>query len=480
MSIRNLLWFRQDLRLQDNPALIAAASSGTVLPIYILDDVNAGNWKAGAASRWWLLHSLEALDKALGHRLWVFSGDPLILIPQLVQAQNISGIFWNRCYEPWRIRRDSKLKASLEQSGLEVKSYNGSLLWEPWQNLKGDGTPYRVFTPFYKGSRAKGVEISHFLSKKPALNLALCDQPKEKLDSLNLLPLIPWYSGFPQYFTPGEAGAEDKLERFVQAGLSNYKEGRNFPALESVSRLSPHLHFGEISVHRVWEAATNAGRMNVQESNAEYFQRELVWREFSYSLLFHFPTLTEQNLNPRFNEFPWLKDQHLLQSWQRGETGYPLVDAGMRELWTTGYMHNRVRMVVGSFLVKNLLLHWREGANWFWDCLLDADLPNNTLSWQWVAGCGADAAPYFRIFNPVTQSRKFSAEAYIRQNVPELAKLPDEWIHEPATAPTDVLNTADVVPGKNYPLPVVDLRVSRERALEAYASLKDQQPEQKR
>ena len=469
----NIMWFRQDLRLQDNPALIAAAKSGSTLPIYILDDVNAGDWKMGAASRWWLHHSLAALDEALNHRLWVFSGDPLTLIPQLVQAKQVSAIFWNRCYEPWRMDRDRKLKASLQQNGIKVNSSNGSVLWEPWQNLKADDTPYRVFTPFYRNACIQGVDTRQVINSKPPLSLVSCHQPENKLESLNLLPKVPWYADFPQHFTPGEAGAEKKLEDFVTAGLGNYRQGRNYPALECVSQLSPHLHFGEISVHRVWDAAAGAGNMHAREKEAEYFQRELVWREFSYSLLYHFPDLTRNSLNSRFDDFPWQRSDELLQCWQRGKTGYPLVDAGMRELWTTGYMHNRVRMVVGSFLVKNLMQHWLDGARWFWDCLLDADLPNNTCSWQWVAGCGADAAPYFRIFNPITQSRKFAAEPYIRRHVPELAELPDSWIHEPSAAPAQELNAAGVTLGKDYPLPVVELKTSRENALAAYASLRD-------
>lgn len=474
MTAINIIWFRQDLRLLDNPALVAAAKNGSVLPIYILDDENSGNWKMGAASRWWLHQSLTELDKALDHKLWVFAGDPKQILPELVQSQNAEGVYWNRCYEPWRTERDERIKSQLEESGTKAINFNGSLLWESWQNLKADGTPYKVFTPFYRNGIANGVDTDAVVAECPSLNLANCEQGSDKLAALNLMPSIPWYSGFTEYFQPGESGAAEKLERFIDAGISNYKAGRDYPALENVSRLSPHLHFGEISPHRVWNAAESAAQFNAAGAQAEHFQRELAWREFSYSLLYHFPTLTEENLNPRFNEFPWHEDDALLQQWQRGETGYPLVDAGMRELWTTGYMHNRVRMVVGSFLVKNLLQHWHAGARWFWDCLLDADLPNNTCSWQWVAGCGADAAPYFRVFNPITQSQKFEAEAYIRRYVPELAKLPDRYIHEPATAPSAELAAADIELGKTYPHPNVDLKVSRQRALDAYQTIKSE------
>ena len=286
------------------------------------------------------------------------------------------------------------------------------------------------------------------------------------------MPAVEWHSSFAEVFTPGEAGAEQQLARFLEHGMSNYQQGRDFPALESVSRLSPHIHFGEIAPHRIYKDSLEFGRLKGVESESEHFGRELVWREFSYSLLHYFPSLTENNMNRNFDHFPWQKDESLLRCWQTGQTGYPLVDAGMRELWQTGYMHNRVRMIVGSFLVKNLLQDWREGARWFWDCLLDADLANNTASWQWVAGCGADAAPYFRIFNPISQSEKFKAAPYIRRFVPELAQLDDKHIHEPSAAPVLIPAAAGVKLGENYPKPVVGLKASREKALEAYQQLK--------
>lgn len=468
-----LLWFRQDLRLQDNPALQAAARPGAVLPVYILDDSNSGDWAMGAASRWWLHNSLSRLSEQLNNRLIVLSGDPLKIIPQLMHAHGIEAAYWNRCYEPWRIKRDSKLKKLLEDSGKQVHSFNGSLLWEPWTRLKSDGEPYKVFTPFYKNAVAIGVELESILGVKPALRIADAEVHDTSIDRLKLMPDITWYEGFEAVFTPGESGAWEKMERFIEKGIYNYRQGRDYPAMENVSRISPHLHFGEIAPHRIWQLADVAGHRNGCEAQAEYFQRELAWREFSYSLLYHFPTLTKENMNPRFDDFPWLEDRELLRQWQRGMTGYPLVDAGMRELWTTGYMHNRVRMVVGSFLVKNLMQHWIHGARWFWDCLLDADLPNNTCSWQWVAGCGADAAPYFRVFNPITQSQKFGAEDYIRRHLPELAALPDKYIHEPYTAPESELAAAGIKLGVDYPAPIVDLRASRERALDAYKSLKE-------
>ncbi len=471
MSNTILVWFRQDLRLRDNPALHAAASKGTVLPVYILDDVHAGDAAMGAASRWWLHHSLQSLDKSLGGKLQVFAGDPLQLIPRLMAESGADAIHWNRCYEPWQIKRDGELKQRLKEDGAEVFSHNGLLIWEPWTNLKKDETPYKVFTPFYRNGLSLGVDNSQLCDMPAELHLADCKQSPDKIDALELLPSIPWYEGFTEHFTPGESGAEQKLDKFLCDGIADYKQGRDYPAMEKVSRLSPHLHFGEISPQRVWQQAHEAGMHSSVETQAEHFQRELAWREFSYSLLYHFPTLTEDNMNSRFDSFPWMEDAALLNIWQKGETGYPLVDAGMRELWTTGYMHNRVRMVVGSFLVKNLMQHWQQGAKWFWDCLLDADLANNTCSWQWVAGCGADAAPYFRIFNPLTQSEKFEAAAYIKRYVPELAKLPDKLVHNPSNAPQQELEAAGIRLGKDYPEPVVDLKESRERALAAYKTL---------
>lgn len=468
----SLMWFRQDLRIRDNPALSAAANSGPVLPVYILDDTNSAPWQIGAASRWWLQQSLSALNAQLTDRLMILRGDPRKLIPSLAADYGIKKIFWNRCYEPWRSKRDSELKQTLKNSGLIVTSSNASLLIEPWLNLKDDGTPYKVFTPFYKKAMSNGINLEPILSAEPTPEFISAKLAGNRLDALDLLPATDWHSDFAEVFTPGEAGAEQQLARFLEHGISNYKQGRDFPALESVSRLSPHIHFGEIAPHRIYKESLELGKLRGVESESEHFGRELIWREFSYSLLHYFPSLTKRNMNRSFDDFPWHTDESLLRAWQTGQTGYPLVDAGMRELWQTGYMHNRVRMIVGSFLVKNLLQDWREGARWFWDCLLDADLANNTSSWQWVAGCGADAAPYFRIFNPISQSDKFKAAPYIRRFVPELGQLDDKHIHEPAAAPDLILAAAGVRLGDNYPEPIVKLKASREKALEAYQQLK--------
>ncbi len=468
------MWFRQDLRLADNPALRAACAQGKVLPLYIVDDTHAGDWQPGEASNWWLHQSLAALDEALHNKLWLVKGDPLEVIPRLMTEHRAAAVCWNRCYEPWQVKRDKELKQQLQEAGLEATSHGGSLLWEPWNTLKADGTPYRVFTPFYRNAVQQLPPPPAPQGRPDSLNLVDCTQGPDKLAQLQLLPAVTWYQGLTEHWQPGESGAKDKLERFLKSGLQRYKQGRDFPSEESVSRLSPHLHFGEISPRQLWYAADRAGIEQGCEEHSAHFQRELGWREFSVSLLYHFPQLTHSNMNAQFDAFPWQRDNTLLQRWQRGETGYPLVDAGMRELWQTGYMHNRVRMVVGSFLVKNLRHHWLDGARWFWDCLLDADLANNTCSWQWVAGCGADAAPYFRIFNPVTQSAKFDPQAeYIRRYVPELAALPDRYIHDPASAPVQELEAAGIKPGRHYPAPLVDLRASREEALAAYRALRE-------
>ncbi len=471
-------WFRQDLRLTDNPGLCAAAAAGSVLPLYILDDVNSGDWAMGSASRWWLHHSLCALNASLGGRLLVLRGDPLHLLPALAQEVGATAVHWNRCYEPWRIARDKALKEALQESGVAAHSHNGALLWEPWQVRKSDGTPYQVFTPYYRRGCLGSTPPRPPLPAPAALALhAHPDAGQAGIDALALLPQIPWDRTMRATWHIGESAALQRLQAYLAEGLAGYKEGRNFPQRPNVSRLSPHLHFGELSPHQVWHAAQHAGIEQGVGEDLDCFQSELGWREFSHALLYDHPTLSETPLQRRFAHFPWQDDPALLRAWQRGQTGYPLVDAGMRELWQTGYMHNRVRMVVGSFLVKNLLTHWRHGEDWFWDCLVDADLAANSASWQWIAGCGADAAPYFRVFNPVTQSERFDPEGmYIRRHVPELAALPDKYLHDPASAPRQVLAVAGVTLGITYPHPVVDLKASRERALAAFKQLQDTTP----
>ena len=465
-------WFRQDLRITDNPSLETAAEFDAVLPIYILDDENSQEFKMGSASRWWLHNSLQSLNESLDGKLSIYSQNPEIVIQELLKKYEVKAVFWNRCYEPWRIDRDIDIKAYLDDKNIENKSFNSHLLWEPWEISKDDGTPYRVFTPYYKKG-CLNAEEPRLPSKNLKIDTIFYDQDCEQIDTLDLLPRINWYSQIQEAWKPGEEGAQKRLDQFLEQGLLDYKEGRNFPFKENVSRLSPHLHFGEISPNEVWYQAKTKESVSGIQKSLEHFLSELGWREFSYYLLYHFPSLPKQNFQAKFNKFPWIKNESFLESWQKGETGYPIVDAGMRELWQTGYMHNRLRMVVGSFLVKNLLIDWREGEDWFWDCLVDADLASNSAGWQWVAGSGADAAPYFRIFNPVTQGLKFDPEGeYTKKYVPELKLLPNKFLFSPWEAPKEILEKAGIELGKDYPEPIVDLKYSRELALEAFGKTK--------
>lgn len=467
-----IVWFRQDLRLADNPALHAAAKSGApILPVYVLDDVNTDEFAMGAASRWWLHHSLAALKESLSGGLVFLQGDAKTILPALAQDSGATHIYWNRCYEPWRIARDTALKSTLQGKDITVRSFNGSLLFEPTDVLKADRTPYKVFTPFYrKGCLGSASPPREPLNRCTDLNIFAGPQGEELAD-LRLLPSISWDKEIASLWQPGEAGAMTRMRDFLADGIGNYKEGRNRPDLENVSRLSPHLHFGELSPNQVWYSAKENGSKNSKD--LEHFLSELGWREFSYNLLYHFPNLPRENLQRKFNRFPWHDDADALAHWQEGQTGVPIVDAGMRELWRTGYMHNRVRMIVGSYLVKNLLIDWRHGEAWFRDTLLDWDLASNSASWQWIAGCGADAAPYFRIFNPVLQGKKFDPNGdYVRKYVPELENVPDRFLHNPWEAPDAVLAEVGIALGTDYPNPIVDLKESRNRALAAFSELK--------
>lgn len=456
-------WFRQDLRLNDNPALSYAATQGCVLPIYILDDDKAGDDAMGSVSRVWLHHALQDLNQCLDGKLSFYKGNPSIILPQLIKQYKVQAITWNRCYEPWRIREDQEM----HKLDVETRSFNSALLWEPGEVVKKDGSFYKVFTPFYDASCCAAPEPRVPLTKPKQLDL-FHDQASLALDQLQLLPKIRWDKKITNSWHIGESHAHQQLQDFVQEGIQDYKEGRNFPARPCVSRLSPYLHFGHISPNQIWYTLRSLG----SNSDINYFCRELVWREFSYHLLYQYPELPKKNLQHKFNQFPWRHDSRVLTAWKEGRTGFPIVDAGMRELWQTGYMHNRVRMIVASFLVKNLLIDWRLGAQWFWDCLVDADLANNSMNWQWVAGCGVDAAPYFRIFNPTTQGQKFDPNGiYIRQFVPELKNLPDHYLFQPEKAPKQILAEAGIVLGEHYPYPIVDLAASRVRALEIFASL---------
>ncbi|MBN8522235.1 MAG: deoxyribodipyrimidine photo-lyase [Alphaproteobacteria bacterium] len=470
-----IVWLRQDLRLSDNPALSEAVKTGVpIIPVYILDDVHAGEWKMGGASRVWLHHSLSSLNTSLNGKLQVATGPADRVLTDLIALTGAKGVYWNRCYEPWRVTRDTQIKKMLETAGTETKSFNGSLLWEPWDVLKDDGTPYRVFTPFFRKGCLSKAEPRTPIPAPVSISFYSDKDTRATIDSLNLRPRKPAWD---QDMTPwdiGETAAQKRLHAFLETGLKNYKEGRNIPAGHNVSRLSPHIHFGEISPHQSWHAAKQFGIAHGLEKDLDHFLSELGWREFSHSLLYNFPTLPRKNFQPRFDSFPWQDNAEYLTHWQQGQTGYPIVDAGMRELYQTGYMHNRVRMIVGSFLVKNLLLHWHHGEDWFWDTLYDADLANNSASWQWIAGSGADAAPYFRIFNPVTQGEKFDPEGtYVRQYVPELASLPMKYLHQPWEAPPLVLSAAGITLGKNYPHPLVDHSKARDIALKAFEQTKN-------
>jgi deoxyribodipyrimidine photo-lyase len=476
-----LLWLRQDLRLADNPALAAARQRGEpVIPVFIWAPEEEGEWPPGGASRWWLHHSLRALAAdlhALGARLVLRRGPTEPALRALLQETGAQAVYWNRRYEPAIVKRDTQLKGALKGAGITVESFNAALLHEPWQIQNKAGKPFQVFTPFWRHCltlpepEAPLAAPSHWPSpaRWPA-SLSLAD--------LALEPVIDWAGGLREAWQPGAAGAAAQLDRFVRAAFADYPEHRNRPDLVGTSRLSPHLHFGEISPRQIWHALRQAAPGSGKSAATggwrdSQFLAEVGWREFAHHLLYHFPHTPTEPLRAEFARFPWQPNADWLKAWQRGQTGVPLVDAGMRELWTTGWMHNRVRMVVASFLVKNLLLPWTDGARWFWDTLVDADLAQNTLGWQWTAGCGADAAPYFRVFNPVSQGAKFDPEGrYVRRWVPELAGLPAAWIHQPWAAPAAELARANVRLGRTYPAPLVSLGISREVALAAYARMR--------
>ncbi len=478
-SPSTIVWFRQDLRLGDNPAFYNAVAKGNpIVPLYIWVPEEEGVWPPGGASCVWLHHALTKLEHKLSQRncrLIIRKGGSLSQLQEVLNESNANAIYWNRRYEPYALERDKKVKSYFQNLGLDVRSFNASLLYEPWEIKNQSGHCYKVFTPYYKA-----------LNTMPSPDIPLnCLQripaPKQWPDSLSieqlgLLAKITWYEGILEHWTPGEDGAYQRFLDYCKQGVEAYDEERNFPARANTSRLSPHLHFGEISPRHIWHTLhqqLKKSNNNTFRTNVMSFLRELIWREFSYHLLYHFPETTENPLRSEFENFPWRNDPAALKAWQQGKTGYPLVDAGMRELWHTGWMHNRVRMVAASFLVKHLLIHWHEGARWFWDTLVDADLANNTMGWQWTAGCGADAAPYFRIFNPITQSEKFdSSGEYIRRWVPEIAQLPNKWIHKPWLAPQHILTEADIKIGSNYPFPIVDHSVARQRALDAYEVIK--------
>jgi len=450
-----IAWFRRDLRLADNPALSAAcARSRRVVLLYVHAPDEEGDWPPGAASRWWLHRSLARLSEALRGRraeLHLRRGPSLEALLSVARATGADSVYWNRLYEPALAARDEQVAAGLRAAGLAAESCNAAMLVEPGSVRTREGKPYRVFTPYWRACAPLLDEQPRPLPP-PRISCARLADPGPSLEDLQLRPAIRWDAGLEAAWTPGEAGALARLDAFCESALAGYAESRDRPDQEGTSRLSPHLHFGEIGPRQCLAAARNAlaGRAD-RQSGYDAFVRELGWREFAHHVLHHFPHTTTTPMDARFAGFTWDPDARLLEAWQRGRTGYPLVDAGMHELWTTGWMHNRVRMVTASLLTKNLRQPWLEGARWFWDTLVDADLANNTLGWQWVAGCGADAAPYFRVFNPELQSARHDpAGAYRRR-----------WLPERESAPV---------------APVVDFRDSRAAALAAYSRLGRQQP----
>jgi len=473
-----IVWFRHDLRLADNRALVrAVADGGPIVPVYVLDDDTPGVWRAGGASRWWLHHSLASLSadlETIGSRLILRRGPAIAVLTKLAAECGATAVHASRAYQPWAGKLEADLKARLEQDGVAFRRFAGSLLFEPEAVRTKSGEPFKVYTPFWRAATAE-IEIA---KPQPAPKRLLPPAKWPNSDYLGAWRLLPskpdWAAGFRSEWTPGAKGAQERLDAFLKSALGGYAEGRNRPDLPSTSRLSPHLAFGEISPAAVWHAASAFAHDNpALDKGLEVFRKELVWREFAYHLLTHWPSLPEAPFRPEFAKFPWADAADRLAAWQLGRTGYPIVDAGMRELWHTGYMHNRVRMIVASFLIKHLLIPWQAGEAWFWDTLVDADLASNAASWQWVAGCGADAAPYFRIFNPIKQGETFDPEgAYVRRWVPELAKLPDALIHQPWAATDLERRAAGITLGSNYPAPIVDHAIARDRAMEAFKSLK--------
>jgi deoxyribodipyrimidine photo-lyase len=481
-----VVWFRRDLRITDNPALLEASRRGDVVPLFILDEDGRGDAATserlpadngagrplGGASRWWLHHSLSALGAGLGGLL-LLRGRSAQVLSDVIAATNATAVYWNRSYEPLAVRHDTALKTAVSERGVEARSFIGNVLNEPWEVTGISGKPYEVFSPYWRACRAR--PLADPLPAPTGLRLARLPRGGERLADWKLLPERPnWAAGWEPIWQPGEAGAQRQLAAFLANGLRGYSTLRDRPDLSHTSRLSPHLHWGEISPRQV--AAATSRRVDSEPAlgpDGDKLLSEIGWREFAIQLLFHHPLLAERNWRPAFDAYPWRDDPEAWDAWRCGRTGYPMVDAGMRELWQTGWMHNRARMIVASFLVKHLRLHWQRGEAWFWDTLVDADLANNANGWQWVAGSGADAAPYFRIFNPVTQGRKFDPDgAYVRRWCPELARLPAAFIHAPFEAPAGVLAAAGVVLGTTYPKPIVDHARARAAALAGYEAVR--------
>jgi len=448
-----------DLRIEQNPAVSGASKCDRLLAVYQYDQEREN---LGAASRWWLHHSLHSLKNDYhkkGADLYLGQGDLLTSLPMLAKKVGATHVFWNWRWDPTYFDLLEKLQKALERAGIEVVTSNGSYLLDPRTLETKSGKPYAVFTPFYKAA-LKAIEVQS-VAKIPS-KFRSVKAKSLTVEELKLLEKHPWTKKLERAWKPGRGEAKAKLKRFLKNGASRYDKDRDFPAIDGTSTLSPHLHFGEISPHEVYLASLKK----------EPFVRQLFWREFANYFLFHFPGAAKKNWNPKFDRFPWINKRAELKKWQQGRTGYPIVDAGMRQLWKTGWMHNRVRMIVASFLTKDLLIDWRKGEGWFWDTLVDADRGNNVLGWQWTAGSGPDAAPYFRVFNPILQGKKFDPTgSYIREYLPELKNLPDRWIHEPWNAPEEVLDEAALILEKDYPMPIVDHAQARTRALKSFAQV---------
>lgn len=473
-----IVLFRKDLRLDDNPALSRACETcNAVVPVFVWNPDELEPWAPGEASQYWLHQSLKSLGaslEAVGSRLVIAQGDTVVTVLAIAKKIGASLVTWNRRYEPAAIEADKQLESELTESGLEVESFNGSLLVEPWEIETRSGTHYKVFTPFWKSCLAN-VDIDNTLEAPESIPTPKKWPKSISLVELNLEPEIDWAGGIREFWNFGEAAAHTCLERFLDERVHDYADTRDQLGEYGTSGLSPYLAWGELSPRQIWNMTHERMASDpATERTGKAFLRQLYWRDFAYHLLYHEPQMTNDPLRPEFSNFPWANDDELLERWKRGRTGYPIVDAAMNELWHTGIMHNRTRMVVASFLVKDLLIPWQEGAKWFWDTLVDADLANNTFGWQWTAGCGADAAPYFRVFNPMTQGERFDKEGiYIRQWLPELCKMPDRYIQRPWEAPEDVLDQAGVVLGDTYPEPIVDHQEARNAALAAFAHIKN-------
>ena len=462
--VNSIVWFRNDLRITDNAVInYCIENKRKILPIYIYDSSSS----LGSASMWWLKRSLVSLDKSLKGNIMVFEGEPTRILLDLVRKYDIKEIIWNERYSKDDISQDNQIKNIVKNHDFKCITFHSCLLKNPKNVLKKDATPFKVYTPFYK-QQYQGVAYKLFDYNAEEINYINYDR-KEQISKIldKAIRTEKWHKKLHDNWAPGETGAREKLKVFLSKGLNGYSEGRNRPDKQHTSMLSPHIRFGEISIREIAKSLENKNT-----EDAEIFYKELVWREFSYHLLYHFPHLVDTNLQKKFDNFKWLNNKNHLKCWQKGMTGYPIIDAGMRQLYETGYMHNRVRMIVGSFLVKNLMLHWSHGQAWFWDTLVDADIASNSASWQWVAGTGADAAPYFRIFNPVTQSKKFDPDGeYIRKYVHELKNIPSKIIHMPSDYDEETLKANGLILGKDYPFPIVDLSITRDRALSAFKEL---------